>query len=66
MTECRFGHMCTSRCQNDLDCPCQKDHCCAMTENCDGSCDDCFNKIVGINFERSLGSLKKLSIYGEK
>ena len=41
--ECRFGHVCTSGCQNDFDCPCQADHCCAMTEDCDGSCDDCFN-----------------------
>jgi len=42
--ECRFGHQCTSDCQNTKDCPCQDEHCCALTENCDGSCDDCFNK----------------------
>lgn len=40
---CRFGHECTSRCMNDIECPCQADHCCAVTENCDGMCDDCFN-----------------------
>lgn len=39
---CRFGHMCTSRCGNDIDCPCQSDHCCALTEDCEGPdhCDD--------------------------
>lgn len=41
---CRFGHQCTSRCMNDIECPCQDSHCCALTENCDGSCDDCYNK----------------------
>lgn len=45
---CRFGHMCTSGCQNDFDCPCQSEHCCAFTEDCDGTCDDCFNKICPI------------------
>ena len=35
--------MCTSSCGNDYDCPCQADHCCALTEDCDGTCDDCFN-----------------------
>lgn len=38
--ECRFGHICTSGCGNDFDCPCQADHCCALTEDCDGHCDD--------------------------
>ncbi len=44
--ECRYGHVCTSGCQKDFDCPCQADHCCAMTDEgaCDGTCDDCFNK----------------------
>lgn len=39
---CRFGHICTSGCQKDFDCPCQDLHCCAMSENCEGKCDDCF------------------------
>lgn len=43
--ECRFGHECTSGCQKDFDCPCQSEHCCALTEDCDKTCDDCFNKI---------------------
>lgn len=40
--ECRFGHECTSRCGNDIECPCQSDHCCALTETCEGAehCDD--------------------------
>lgn len=38
---CRFGHECTSSCGNDYDCPCQVDHCCALTEDCE-SCDDHF------------------------
>lgn len=39
---CRFGHVCTSDCQNTKDCPCQSEHCCALTENCEGGkhCDD--------------------------
>ncbi len=37
--KCRYGHECTSGCQNDFDCPCQNDHCCAMTQNCEG-CDN--------------------------
>lgn len=39
---CRFGHECTSRCGNDIECPCQSEHCCALTESCDGEgyCDD--------------------------
>lgn len=43
--ECRFGHMCTSSCGNDYDCPCEADHCCAFSEDvCDRTCDDCFFK----------------------
>lgn len=40
--ECRFGHICTSRCGNDRECPCQTEHCCAFTEDCEGGefCDD--------------------------
>ena len=38
---CKFGHECTSGCGNDYDCPCQADHCCELTENCEG-CDDHF------------------------
>lgn len=39
---CRFGHECTSRCGNDIECPCQADHCCAFTYSCEGGnhCDD--------------------------
>lgn len=37
--KCRFGHECTSSCGNDYDCPCQVDHCCAITDSCEG-CDD--------------------------
>ena len=43
MKECRFGHICTSRCGNDIECPCQADHCCALTQGCDG-CDDHYHK----------------------
>ena len=55
--ECRFGHICTSSCGNDYDCPCQSDHCCDMTEDCEGStdpdddhCESCM--------ERTLSNLK--------
>lgn len=43
---CRFGHECTSRCGNDIDCPCQSEHCCALTEDCEGGehCDDHYEK----------------------
>lgn len=42
---CRFGHVCTSGCQNDFDCPCLAEHCCELSEDvCDGTCDDCFFK----------------------
>jgi len=39
---CRYGHVCTSSCGNDYDCPCQADHCCALTEDCEGPehCDE--------------------------
>lgn len=39
---CRFGHVCTSGCGNDFDCPCEADHCCALTTMCEGGehCDD--------------------------
>lgn len=43
---CRFGHRCTSGCQKHFDCPCQADHCCELTDNCDGSCDNCFNNLM--------------------
>lgn len=40
---CRFGHICTSDCQNTKDCPCLADHCCEMSESvCDRTCDDCY------------------------
>lgn len=56
--ECRFGHICTSDCQNTRDCPCLADHCCARTEDCDGTCDDCFFKedLLGkaIGYDKSL------------
>ena len=40
--KCRFGHVCTSSCGKDRECPCQSDHCCALTTNCEGKehCDD--------------------------
>lgn len=42
---CRFGHQCTSDCQNTKDCPCVEEHCCALSEDvCDRTCDDCFFK----------------------
>ncbi len=39
---CRFGHICTSSCGKDYDCPCQAEHCCAFTDGCEGGehCDD--------------------------
>lgn len=39
---CRFGHICSSDCQKNVECPCQNEHCCALTENCEGKeyCDD--------------------------
>lgn len=45
---CRFGHICTSRCGNDIDCPCQSEHCCAFTEDCEGveHCDDHYQEPV--------------------
>ena len=47
---CRYGHDCTSGCGNDFDCPCQADHCCAMTETCEGAehCDDHYvdNRVI--------------------
>lgn len=42
---CRFGHQCTSSCGNDRECPCQADHCCAVTKDCDG-CDDHYEKLT--------------------
>lgn len=42
--ECEYGHNCTSRCQNDVDCPCQNEHYCSMSEgqhsfgDCEGEC----------------------------
>lgn len=44
---CRFGHICTSRCGNDIECPCLADHCCEISVRqsyCDGTCDDCFTQ----------------------
>lgn len=39
---CRFEHECTSGCGNDYDCPCQSEHCCAMSyEGLCGGKDDC-------------------------
>lgn len=42
METCRYDHVCTSGCGNDYDCPCQADHCCALTQDCEGgdNCDD--------------------------
>lgn len=57
--ECRFGHVCTSGCGNDFDCPCQAEHCCALTEDCDGSCDDCFSNIITKEDEEELTKQKR-------
>lgn len=45
---CRFGHQCTSGCGNDYDCPCDADHCCEMTNDCEGGehCDDHYVKEI--------------------
>lgn len=47
---CRFGHECTSGCGNDYDCPCQSEHCCALTEHCEGPehCDDHYQPEDGV------------------
>lgn len=29
--ECEYGHICTSRCQNDTDCPCVNEHWCSAS-----------------------------------
>ena len=52
--KCRFGHVCTSGCQKDFDCPCQSEHYCAMSEekcphenaSYDEICKDCGEKKV--------------------
>jgi len=55
---CRYGHICTSGCGNDFDCPCQADHCCEMTETCEGAehCDDHF--VPKNTAAVALGSIK--------
>lgn len=58
---CRFGHECSSGCQKDFDCPCQSDHCCALTENCEGRehCDDHYQeKSLLENLKNHLEDLK--------
>ena len=60
---CRYGHQCTSGCGNDYDCPCQSDHCCALTENCEGEeyCDDHFvRKIDGLSGQEEQLAIKKI------
>lgn len=37
--QCKFGHICTSGCQKDFDCPCQSEHNCDVT--IDKVCDEC-------------------------
>lgn len=63
---CRFGHMCTSGCGNDFDCPCVADHCCAISVEqgaCDGTCDDCFSKVEEIPmFKGTMEKLNNLTI----
>ncbi len=44
--ECEYGHMCTSGCQNDTDCPCLNEHWCSMSgdhdaRECAGSDEEC-------------------------
>lgn len=39
--ECEQGHICTSGCQKDFDCPCQADHCCSMSEEPCGDVEEC-------------------------
>lgn len=64
---CRFGHICTSRCGNDIECPCLSDHCCEISVSqgyCDGTCDDCCSKdnyeLPG--FKETMMNLEKLTI----
>jgi hypothetical protein len=38
---CRLGHICTSGCQKDFDCPCQSEHCCDMSSDTCGELDSC-------------------------
>ena len=55
---CRFGHVCTSGCGNDFDCPCEVDHCCALTTTCEGGehCDDHY--VIKNPAAVALGSIK--------
>ena len=59
--KCRFGHTCTNRCGNDIDCPCQSEHCCAVTDNCEGEeyCDDHY-------YEKNPAAVTLGSIKSEK
>ena len=60
--ECRFGHICTSGCQNDFDCPCLEEHCCEFSEEvCDRTCDDCYWKEKDKE-EEVLEEAKRLTI----
>lgn len=43
--ECEEGHICTSGCQKDFDCPCQDSHCCSMSEETCGECEFCISRI---------------------
>lgn len=43
---CEYGHQCTSRCQNDTDCPCVNEHWCSMSDehspkDCTDSDEEC-------------------------
>lgn len=51
--ECRFGHICTSSCGNDYDCPCMADHCCELSDEPCGEedCELCFPKKVELDDE---------------
>ena len=54
--ECEYGHVCTSGCQNDFDCPCQSDHCCSLSEEKCGECDNCIIEIPLLK-----GTLEKIN-----
>lgn len=51
--KCRFGHLCSSGCMSDSECPCQDSHCCALTENCEGPefCDDHYEESLTENIK---------------
>lgn len=53
--ECEYGHICTSRCGNDIDCPCQSEHFCSMSDehdfqDCMGECSIHEREKISITF----------------